>query len=748
MERTDPTPDAAETRPALVPEDRGLALFGVLVLVVVFTLLGVGAITLAQRESRNSGSMVDIKSRQSAAYAGLVFALGEFQRDPDNFAALLEAWRTKSVTLYGTLTDPLPPLYLSFSASGGAVALTKTKPAAFTVPGSAYKIVVELAGVQVPSSSAGNPVVVLRATGTGRSGDEQTVLGAYEVRNIRLGEGGTSSPLGITHPFYVNSAGSWNNRLVTSGGDVFLGGETHFNSAASLIDINGGGLKVDGDLSWDAGVAIAVDSSSWVAGNLDVKNTAMLTFKKHLVVDGNATWLNDALLTVQGTFLVQGTGGLPELRGGTLNVGSAAIAPSQLAVTKGLVSSTTGGAVIEVKGDAYLHQIASVAGKAMTLNVSKRLELSDNATLVQNFYGSGTWGQFVARDLKSGSSIIPSGGATTINGATGTSWAKTPAHLALGENGNPIKFSGTAKINRTCGYFPCALAWYLSPDTAAQSGGAPSGVSTTLNTAGFDAVKPPATPAGLGLTVAPADVKEVGFDLTKDPSVLAKALSLGSGGALCDDPSRICGASLNQARTDDIAAGSAHFHNGYFVVRIDPYLNFTWDAVGDQTTPLVGKWLILVYTNLATNAAPWPTTATNADANNPTNIQFIYVPLGSGGAITPGFQPRWKKIETLVPLPFFGYVRVDEPAYTWNPTVDVDLQGAVHFLNPSSTLNTNSSGLLPSMSLNQAVFNSIGAAFGACFTDATTGAALGTAGPTGFVATENWIQFQPLSELR
>lgn len=758
MEPTDPTlenPSAA--RPSSAAGSRGLALFGVLILVVIFTLLGVGAISLSQRESRNSGSMIDIKSRQSAAYAGLQFALGEFQRDPDNFVALLEKWRTKSTALYGTVTNPLPPLYLSFSTAGAAVTLTKTKPAAFAIPGSSYKTVVELAGIQPPAvNSPTGPVIVLRATGTGRSGDEQTVLGAYAVRNIRLGGGGGGANLPITHPFFIQGTGNstWNNRIETDGGDVFIGGGMYFNAATQTIRIRNGGLKIKGDMGWSANVTISVDSSSWVAGDLSVED-ATVTFRKHLVVDGKVWWPGGpGNFKVLGTMRIDGSQGIEDMRAGQMTVGSAGVAPSQLAVMKGPVITSVGGASLTVNGDAYLHQLTSPNTKAMTLNVTRKLELSRNAALDQDFYGNGTWGQFIARDLKSGSSVIPSGGPITI-GAVGTSWSETPSNLTMGTGGwpgpgNPINFSGSAKINRPnpppCPpfTFPCpSWSWYLNPSSAAQNGGAPAGVSATANTDGFDDANPPKTPAQLGLDVKPQDVHEVGFNL--DASVAAKALTLGKGGALCQDFNAMCGASLNKARTDDIAAGSSHFHNGYFVVKITSG-NFGWDNIPGKprTSPLVGKWLIIVDFPMASGASKWPTTATNPDPTNPANIQFVYVRTGAN--IT-GFQPRLEDPE-LGPVPFFGYVRIDGAQGTWDPQTSVDFQGAVHFMNPGQALTANSGGALPVMTLNQAVLNNIGQAFGSSFTDPTTGDPLAAAGPTGFVATENWIQFQPIAELR
>lgn len=733
----------------------GLALFGVLILIVIFTLLGVGAVTLAHRESQNSGSILDIKSRQAGAYAGLVYALGEFQRDPQNFAELLEKWRTKSVSIYGSppLGKPLPPLYLSFDPAGGKVALTRTKPAPFTVPGSAYKIVVELDGVQVPApNSTADPVIVLRATGTGRSGDEQTVLGAYAVRNIRLGGGGGGANLPITHPFFIQGSdgATWNNKIETNGGDVFIGGSMYFNAATQLIRIRNGGLKIRGDMRWSANVTISVDSSSWVKGNLSVED-ATVTFRKHLMVDGNVKWPGGpGNLRILGTMRVDGSLGIEDMKAGLLTVGSAGIVPSQLAVTKGHVFTSNGGAILTVNGDAYFHQLTAQNNKAMTLNVTKRLELSRNAALDQDFYGNGSWGQFVARDLKGGpggSSVIPNGGAVTITGPA-TSWAESPMNLTLGGFGNNINFSPSAKINRLvsgwCGWGPCFPPWSINPGTAAQNLGVPIGVSDLVNADGFDVVKPPLTPSQLGLVIAPDSIKEVGFSL--EAAVAAKALTLGKGGALCQDGGdAMCGASLNQARNDDIAAGSTHFHNGFFVVKITSG-SFGWDNVPGKpmTSPLVGKWLIIVESSMGAGASKWPATAPNPDPTNPTNIQFVYVRTGAN--IT-GFQPRSEDPE-VGPVPFYGYVRIDGAQGTWDPNTSVNFQGAVHFMHPTTALTANSGGSLPVMTLNQAVLNSIGQAFGSSFLDPNTNDPLATPGPTGFVATENWIQFQPIAELR
>jgi len=764
MARTDHISDTAThdgIRHSLAPR-HGLAMFGVLVLVVIFTLLGVGAITLAKRENQNSGSVLDIKSRQSAAYAGLSFALGEFQRDPENFVALLEAWRTRSV--YGTATNPLHQLYLLFDASGGAVALTKTKPASFAIPGTPYRILVELAGVMVPSSPSESPVIVLRSTGTGRSGDAQTIVGTYRIRNVRVNSS-SAATMGITHPFYVNCGGTWNNNLETSGGDVFLGGNTHLNSGANTVNIQGGGLKVKGNFDWDASVSVTVEGNSWITGNLGVRggtSTSPKTFNGHLVVGGDVTWADNSLLTVKGGFLIGGPTGIVDLHGGDLNVGSASIAKSELYIPRGAITTSNTGSAVNVTGPAYIRQISIPAAKPLTFNVSGRFELAQNGG-VQSFTGQGTWGRFVARAMSAGSSFKNSGSGITV---TGNSWAESPNTLTLGTAGwgwgwgatpaDPITFTGANKLYYTnCG-FGCPSNWNLSPSNA-DIAGVPPGINRAidgLTSLGFDRANPPYDTTDFGMTTSPASDEELTVDLTKDTMILHKALVATPGGTYCADNSSLCGNWMNKLRTDDIAAGSPHFYNGYFVLRINDFPGYaakmSYDPGGTTMAPLVGKWLILVYSDMSQGANPWPTTAANSDPANPANIQFIYIPKGGNGSIFPGFQPRTSNSATAASVTFTGYVRDDERRNgTWDPKGGVDFRGAMHIMgDETGSFITNSGSELPTFTLDNAVLDDIGTAFGKIFLNPATNQPLVSNVSSGFVATENWIQFQTLSELR
>ncbi|HQF55113.1 MAG TPA: hypothetical protein PK208_08360 [Fibrobacteria bacterium] len=730
-----------ESRPAA--SRGGFAMFGVLVLVVIFTLLGVGALTLAQRDSRNSGSLLDIKSRQSAAYAGLAFALGEFQRDPANFVALLESWRTKSV--YGGLTNPLPKLYFKFDAAGAATTLVKTKPAPFAIAGTPYKVVVELAGIQVPATNTEDPVIVLRSTGAGRSGDEQTIVGAYRVGNVRLNV--ATANLGITHPFYLNGTGIWNNKITASGGDVFFGNTTHLNSSSQELVVTNGGLRVNGNLTWDVGKNFDIAGNSWISGNVSVKDVdGQILFRKNLVVGGNLAYSRAAQVDVEGSLEVRGAAGI-ELKSGTLNVG-AGIPGSQLLVDPGATQDATGGGRLNVVGKAYLAKIGD-GSKAWTLNAG-RLELANNPTVIQRFVGNGTWGRLVARNCAATSALWPGvSGAITISK---NSWLENSANLSLGTAGLMFTQGAGSRL-----YFSPWPTCFGCAGVATTTAGAPlagDSISTVaysgagVNGRGFDAAFPPKTLVDLGYgSSTPATETEIGFDISLDPSIQSRAFVPAGSGGRCQDNAKLCGAYIQAEYSNSANAGC--FFNGFFVVLLNGTRPFTWDASATQTTPLAGKYLFIV--TGPTGGNPWPTTAPNADPSNPTNVQFIYV--RSTGKVFPSFSPRYKN-NTVDPVTFHGYVRIDHPGTSgtsWDLTNPMDFQGAVHVVgdrtNVNLTVNSSSTGTAQ-FNLNQNVLSVIGNAFGTVFTNPTTGAPLVNPALAGFKAVENWIQFTPLAELR
>jgi hypothetical protein len=741
--------DTENTRPR-----RGMAIFAVLSLVVIFTVLGVGMITLAQRDNATSGSTLDIKSRESAAYAGLVYALGELQRNPANAVALLEGWRTG--TIYGG--NAPAPLYFKFDNANGVLTLTTTKPALFTPPGSTSQILVQLDGIYVPPDAATAPVISLRSTGTGRSGDAQTVIGVYEIQNVVFSQ--PVANLGITHSFYLNSPGIINNLITSNNGDVYLGGNMTFNAATAQVQINNGGLHLNGNLFYNAGISLNVTGNSWVTGSVTVQGNG-INFQQHLVINGGLSFNAPGTMTVQGALVVQGSGpsgGIWNLNSGTLNVGSVGVANSELYVPNGPVATGNAGGRLLVTGPAYIHQLLlnSLNGNGTQLSVTGRMEWSDNAALTQQFYGTGSWGQLVARSCYAGSYVqnppYPVTPGLTI-GPLGNSWIETPLNFMLGTSAAVKVAQTNAPARTTYGNGSTAKIFQIG-GTAPVNGQIPAanGIrrkADVLTVEGFDGGTPPTSVVGLGMNI-PAAETEVGFDPNLDPTIAASAWTA-TGSNLCNGGgSRQCGAGLNAAYNADVAAGSHHFHNGFFVVKITAGMQFDWDLGGAQTTPLNGKYLFLVQTAMAQGSNPWPTTATNANPASPTNVEFIFADAATGGDIFPGFAPRYLNNNTT-PVVFCGYVRETNASNpTWNPVVPTTILGAVHVVGTiTGNMQINSgSASAPIFTLDQNVLGVVGNAFGSAFTNPVTGQPLVNPALMGFALTENWIQFRPLGELR
>lgn len=719
-----------------------MAIFAVLSLVVIFTVLGVGAITLAQRDNASSGSTLDIKSRESAAYAGLVYALGELQRNPTNLVTIMESWRK------GTITGS--PLYLQFSATGGNVVLTATDPGNFTLPGSLASVKVQLTGVFVPASTNTAPILSLSSTGIGRSGDAQTVIGVYQIQNLVFNT--PSANLGITHAFYLNGPGIINNLITSNSGDVYMGGDITFNSATSQVVITNGGLHLAGNLFYNAGISLNVTGNSWVTGNVTVQGNG-IDFQQHLVVNGGLSFTANATMNVLGALVIQGASGISNLNTGILNVGSVGVPNSELYVPNGPLATGNGGGQLIVTGPAYVKQMSlnSPNGGGEKVNVTGRMEWSDNTGLIQQFFGTGTWGQLVARSCAATSYIKNQNASGLTIGSAGNSWIETPATLAVGLVGTKVgQTNSPARITYTNG--TTANTFLAGGSVSNAQIPAANGINRKtdgLTAEGFDAAHPPYSLTTLGVTI-PATETEVGFNPALDPTIASSAW-VATGSGLCNGGgSRQCGAGINAAYNADVASGSHHFYHGFFVVSITGGMQFDWDLGGTQTTPLVGKYLFLVTTAMANGSNPWPTTATNVNPATPTNVEFIYADASAGGNIFPGFAPRYLN-NTVTPVVFCGYVRSNNPNNpTWNPVVPTTINGAVHVMgNVTGGMQINSGAApAPVFTLDQNVLGVIGAAFGSVFTNPVTNQPIANPALSGFALTESWIQFRPLGELR
>lgn len=283
---------------------RGMAIFMVLGAILVVTLLGFAGMTLASRDSQQSGSLLDLKTRDESALAGLNFALGRMQADPVNTAAQLSNYLTDiadSVSR-GSIRDQFKFDGASFELvphsdgdqyqSLGAVA---SKEAA----------TVRLLGLRVGSSSTietNGMEVTLQATGRGRDGSLVTVQGTYRMLGLSARQDAIlRSEAAISNALFLK--GNLKNTNIGNDveGDVYVGGDVHLNAGASQY--LRGRFKVNGKFSSDA--PLTVEENSWIGGDISVNASAPMHFMKNLGVSGGFQHM-DAELTVDRNLNVYG----------------------------------------------------------------------------------------------------------------------------------------------------------------------------------------------------------------------------------------------------------------------------------------------------------------------------------------------------------------------------------------------------------------------------------------------------------
>ena len=745
---------------------RGMAIFAVLSLMVVFTVLGVAAISIAQRDNSASGSVFDIKQREAAAYSGLVYAQNELARDPVNLLNILESWRLK--TIYGTATAPYPALYLKFDATN-KVALTTTKPAPFLIPGTNSSITVEVTGISLPATSSEEPNIALRSTGSGSSGDEQTLLGVYQIKNIRVSSNSATMP--ITHPLYVSGGGNWNNTLRIIDGSAYFGNDMQLNGTVKSLFIEKAGLRVFGNFRTNGLTDFVVDSNVYINGNFDINGLiGNVDLKQNMVVTGNFNFSTTGVRTaIRRSLYVLGNPGFVDLQQEFLDIGTGP------GVTDAIFYVPNGELVmgnnswIRVNGSAFLRQIKGTTPFA--LDVTKRLELADKG-LDQQFTGTGKWGQLVVRSAATTSSFrnatvnIPASPAMGANRASdgiqlgvpnsfATSWIGG-FEFELGLVGDEIGSNSLHPIEtrdgsefRIQGHSSFPLS--SSPPSSAN-------ISLVPGTEGFetDLALAPKTELALTGALRPSDVndREPTLDWVSDPTALSKAW-VATGSSSCSDPGKICGKAIQEAYNADVTSRK-YFHNEFFVVKLTG-TGWTWDAGGIETSKLKGKYLFYVEEDMS-GSMPWPTTEINTPLTNPKNVIFVY---GRGkGKMFGGFSPRYKKNASL-PVEFTGYVRYDATIcndISWTPETELIFRGAVHVVGPNP--NTPGSSRCQNFTINsapnpnstttfqfdQGALNAIGASFGTNFI-LPDGSNLGPP-PDQFLLMENWVQFRTLGELR
>lgn len=276
----------------------------VLGVVVFFTMLGFMGLEMATKDSQVSGTLLDIKSKESAAWGGLNLALGAMQGNPSNLATQMQKFIADSALASGSKRQ-------WFSFSGGTFTLVAADPGFFDIGSGGDKsgIKVRIVSMNINGASgitdgSGIPIT-LECTGQGRNGQQLKLLATYRMLGVDIPTVTTivNSPLPI-NALYLNG-----NLPGLNCGGIFDG---NFYSAGSFTgNANGilrikGKLRILGDVSVASGGGITVDSNSYIGGAMNVNSGNPMWFKSSLGVGTGLATINDSL-RVDGNLNLYGT---------------------------------------------------------------------------------------------------------------------------------------------------------------------------------------------------------------------------------------------------------------------------------------------------------------------------------------------------------------------------------------------------------------------------------------------------------
>lgn len=267
---------------------RGVAMMVVLGVVVFFTMMGFMGLEMASKDSEVSGSLLDIKSKESAAWGGLNLALGAMQTDPANTAAQLQKFiADSSVAASGKRQ------WLSFS--GGTFSLVSSEPGFFVLgsggdrSGIKVRIVsMDINGASGINDGSGIPIT-LECIGQGRNGQQLKILATYKMIGLDVPVQTTTTAGGSpSYALYLNGNLSNSNVGTTVTGNVYIGGAFTGNSAGPQVIL--GDLKVNGGYTSNA--TLTVTGNAWIGGDLNLNTSSPMTFNGSLGVGGSFGTIN------------------------------------------------------------------------------------------------------------------------------------------------------------------------------------------------------------------------------------------------------------------------------------------------------------------------------------------------------------------------------------------------------------------------------------------------------------------------
>jgi len=269
--------------------ERGVALFVVLGAIVLFTLLGVVGITLADRFARNSGSLVDMRSERMTAVGALNFSVAAMQANPTATIALLNAFRQDQSRSWLQLP----------SSSSGTIGLGDKVWTLLGTGNDQSSAAVKILGVGVPGADSVD--ILLEGHGKGRGGDEFKVQATYCIHGVGLSNNVPTA--GTNNALQAQAGLNDINTSTNVDGGLYSGG-TGTTTIQTPTTTPGSWqiLRTNGSLQLNANVTLP--SGAIINGTLG-SNSSNLTMNGNLSVRGGITSFGGQL-TVNGAMLLQG----------------------------------------------------------------------------------------------------------------------------------------------------------------------------------------------------------------------------------------------------------------------------------------------------------------------------------------------------------------------------------------------------------------------------------------------------------
>lgn len=347
-------PEIIRSRPR-----RGVAMFVVLGAILLVTLLGFAGLALSRADVNTAGSVLDIKSRDQAAWAGLNIALARMQANPVTTATQLSLFLQD---VANNVAASSRRDQFAFTATG--FTLQAPSDTMYPIVDSATAVTDESAvRTRILSLDVGaldglgllrnnGIVVTLQSVGRGRNGQTVTVVGSYRMLGITLSQ--QVAPIAaatITNAMYLSGNLSNTNIGNNFQGDVYVGGNVSLNAGASQT-VNGR-FRVNGSFSSNA--PLVVTQNSWIGGAISTNSGAPMHFRKNLGVGTGFLQMN-ANLTVDSSLNVYGDTTLGSWNStATLRVGNQFFLRNQHAQIQGKVV---------VGGNAFLWNSIYLRGSA------------------------------------------------------------------------------------------------------------------------------------------------------------------------------------------------------------------------------------------------------------------------------------------------------------------------------------------------------------------------------------------------